>query len=117
MYIASVPLENQSDVCNGLLYGPILWVMCKGPIRWEYAVCTKDQSYGDTMQNLMHVQMTNPTGQLHVPMHNLNRRFYVKYEGLVIWELNMHKVYLSKGILVQRICATMYNSACTNAQQ
>ena len=52
-------LENQSDVCNGSIYGPILWVMCKGPIRWEYDngpilwghdaepdACTDDQSYG-----------------------------------------------------------------------
>ena len=42
------------------------WVMCKGPIQWEYAICTKDQSYGNCYicyKDLMHVQMTNPMGQ------------------------------------------------------
>ena len=33
VYTTSVPLDNQSDVCNGSIYGPILWVMCKGPIQ------------------------------------------------------------------------------------
>ena len=52
--------------------------MYKGPILWghnaEHDACTEDQSYGDTMQNMMHVQRTNPMGQfmqLHVPMHGL----------------------------------------------
>ena len=40
--------------------GPILQVMCEGPIQWEYAICTKDQSYGDIMhvtKKLMYVLM------------------------------------------------------------
>ena len=41
------PILWGHDVCNGSIYGPILWVMCKGPIQSDYAVCTKDQSYGE----------------------------------------------------------------------
>ena len=62
VHIVCVPLENQSDVCSGSIYGPILWVMCKGliqcriccmykgPILWghdaEPDACIEDQSYG-----------------------------------------------------------------------
>ena len=67
------------------IYGPILWVMCKGPIQWEYAVCTKDQSYGDTMhvtKNLMRVQRTNPMG--HVQRTN-PMGICCMYKGPILW--------------------------------
>ena len=57
MYTVCVPFEDQS---NGTQ------CMCKGPIQWEYAACTKDQCDEDTMyvtKNLMDVQRTNPMGQ------------------------------------------------------
>ena len=95
-HIVCVPFEDQSCyLYNRSIYRPILcaWVMCKGPIQWEY---TKDQSNGDRMhvtKNLMHVQRTSRMGQCmycSYAWHGLVRA-YVKYEGPVIWELNVHK--------------------------
>ena len=61
VYILCVPLEDQS-------YG--VWTNPMGHVRrtnpMGICLCTKDQSYGDTMHvtnNLMHVQRTNPMGQ------------------------------------------------------
>ena len=38
------------------------------------------------------------------------------YEGPVVWELNMYIEYLSKRILLQRICATRIRATNTEEQ-
>ena len=56
VYIVCAPLEDQ-------FYMGSLCVATDQSMDQSYGSCAKDQSYGDTMQNLIHVQRTNPMGQ------------------------------------------------------
>ena len=90
VYIVCVPLEYPS-------YGVVMmcakrinqwtnpiWVMYKGPILWGQEACYKEPDAWTEDQFYW-------TVYVHVPMHSLKWGLYVKYEGPVIWELNMQK--------------------------
>ena len=77
---------GSSCVCNGSIYGPILWVMYKGPILWEHDACykepdacTEDQSYGTVHA----ATCTYARSQVRA-LCQVRKTSY-------IWELNMHK--------------------------